>query len=459
MSSNFLIRRPTPASNDGSDVESKVFKVPAIPQRLQDQRSRSGSPLNPNGKRKLNFDDSDEEEDKETEELVIGFDAMGAQRWVGYLPSQNASSYSSPKSPFGINSAKESPKQSGPPIIPALPNRDWKAIARQRRGIIPDTGRAMVGADGSQGGLGTKDVINSGPQQSGLVVFKKRKIEEPEETPNKMETDIDDNLEQEDVPLTDEQRAVNALLHAAKQANDGTLADDVPIIAIPMISSGKAMTEAEVFRDDVKDLPDEPTKDDYDRMPVSQFGTALLMGMGWKPGQGAGKSGKGPTEAFVPKSRPALLGLGAKVDEAQFKQNVKASKRYIPIVAKERERNDEGSKGASTESSQRDTDRDLRRQRERSTSRERDSDRRDSRDYRGQSSSHRRDERRDDRYRDREDDGRSERRRDDSSRREDRRRDEYKGDDKRRDDDYHRNRDDRHSERSDDRRDSSRRRK
>ncbi|KAG8823945.1 hypothetical protein FRC19_002819 [Serendipita sp. 401] len=80
MSSNFLIRRPTPASNDGSDVESKVFKVPAIPQRLQDQRSRSGSPLNPNGKRKLNFDDSDEEEDKETEELVIGFDAMGAQR-------------------------------------------------------------------------------------------------------------------------------------------------------------------------------------------------------------------------------------------------------------------------------------------------------------------------------------------------------------------------------------------
>ncbi|KAG8866513.1 hypothetical protein FRC20_008286 [Serendipita sp. 405] len=434
MSSNFLIRRPTPASNDGSDVESKVFKVPAIPQRLQDQRSRSGSPLNPNGKRKLNFDDSDEEEDKETEELVIGFDAMGAQR------------------------AKESPKQSGPPIIPALPNRDWKAIARQRRGIIPDTGRAMVGADGSQGGLGTKDVINSGPQQSGLVVFKKRKIEEPEETPNKMETDIDDNLEQEDVPLTDEQRAVNALLHAAKQANDGTLADDVPIIAIPMISSGKAMTEAEVFRDDVKDLPDEPTKDDYDRMPVSQFGTALLMGMGWKPGQGAGKSGKGPTEAFVPKSRPALLGLGAKVDEAQFKQNVKASKRYIPIVAKERERNDEGSKSASTESSQRDTDRDLRRQRERSTSRERDSDRRDSRDYRGQSSSHRRDERRDDRYRDRED-GRSERRRDDSSRREDRRRDEYKGDDKRRDDDYHRNRDDRHSERSDDRRDSSRRRK
>lgn len=83
MSISFTVRRPTPTSNDSSDAE---FKVPTIPQRLlNDQTSRSSSPLNPNGKRTLAFDDSDEEHDEVTEELVVGFDQMGAQRWVSHL--------------------------------------------------------------------------------------------------------------------------------------------------------------------------------------------------------------------------------------------------------------------------------------------------------------------------------------------------------------------------------------
>lgn len=437
---NFLIRRPTPVSNESSDVDANGFKVPAVPQRLRDEKSsRAGSPLNPNGKRPLNFDDSDEEETDFTEELVVGFDAMGAQR------------------------ANDSLGKPGPLVIPALPNKDWKAIARKRKNYVPDEGRMKMGGDSSQGGLGTRDTINAGPQQSGLVVFKKRKIEDEdhkmEETEQHMEADADETLNPEDA-LTDEQRAVNALLNAAKRANDGEDVDALPLVAIPMMQSKNANrveAETKAFQQDTEDLPDEPDRAAYERMPVSQFGTALLMGMGWKPGQGASKSGKGPVEAKVPAMRPALLGLGAKPDDSvtasSSKGAPKPSKRYIPIVAKEREREGESSREGSRPRSDRERERDRERDR-----RDDDSDRRDSR---RRDDDRRRDERRDDRKDDRREDRRDDRRRDDRRRDDkysDRRDDKYSD---RREEKYSDRRDDKYGDRRDDRdrRDDSRRRR
>ena len=40
-------------------------------------------------------------------------------------------------------------------------------------------------------------------------------------------------------------------------------------------------------------LPLQSTLDDYDDMPISQFGSAMLKGMGWKPGQAIGLNKKG----------------------------------------------------------------------------------------------------------------------------------------------------------------------
>ena len=54
---------------------------------------------------------------------------------------------------------------------------------------------------------------------------------------------------------------------------------------------------------------------DYERVPVSQFGAALLRGMGWKEGTAASRKNKGPVEPYLPQSRPALLGIGAKEKE------------------------------------------------------------------------------------------------------------------------------------------------
>ena len=60
---------------------------------------------------------------------------------------------------------------------------------------------------------------------------------------------------------------------------------------------------------DLEQLPDEADEEQYEQVPVSQFGAALLRGMGWKEDQEAGSSvTKKPGEVMP---RPHRLGLGA----------------------------------------------------------------------------------------------------------------------------------------------------
>ena len=59
---------------------------------------------------------------------------------------------------------------------------------------------------------------------------------------------------------------------------------------------------------DLEQLPDEADEESYEHVPVSQFGAALLRGMGWKDEDSSHKGGKQPGEAMP---RPHRLGLGA----------------------------------------------------------------------------------------------------------------------------------------------------
>jgi len=231
-----------------------------------------------------------------------------------------------------------------------------------------------VGADGSQGGLGTRDTINSGPQQSGLImvapVTKRRKIDDEGEVEGKMEDKTEDEqplgLHEE---LTEDEKAVHAMLNAAKKTANGD-EDGPEMEAIPLLPSTdwrQTKTEAEAFQEDVITRPNSCTLQDYQRVPVEQFGLALLRGMGWKPGTGASRSGKGPTEAFAPSSRPALLGLGAKEREAiddgkkGHKKSTRPDMRYVPVVAREKEASERHSgsdRDRASERRNRDRDRD-----------------------------------------------------------------------------------------------------
>lgn len=58
---------------------------------------------------------------------------------------------------------------------------------------------------------------------------------------------------------------------------------------------------------------------DYDNVPVTEFGLAMLRGMGWEPGKGIGKKQK-VVEYREPELRPRGLGLGAGPDAIASKE-------------------------------------------------------------------------------------------------------------------------------------------
>ena len=331
---SFTVRRPSPVSRGGSsgaDSDGPSFKIPALPKHLRNGGSTPGSPLaqaesaTSSPKRSYDSVDSSDEEDGAHDELISGFDKFGVQRCVRLTqrlecdPQLTKDFYCS---------LREKPKPKGPLVIPALKNRDWRALAKKRKTAqmyVPESGRAAVtGVDGTVGGLGTRDTINSGPQAIGLQLKQKGLASEVGEV-DMQEAEV------EVKPLAEEsedQLALRALLASAAGEGNEDLAGRTAIIPV---------TEDEAFRQDVDELPDPSTLNDYTDMPVSEFGAAMLRGMGWA-GDGKGKKNVQP---WLPQSRPALLGIGAKEKEifddgSKKKFFGKPDKKYIPIVKKER---------------------------------------------------------------------------------------------------------------------------
>jgi G patch domain/KOW motif-containing protein len=69
--------------------------------------------------------------------------------------------------------------------------------------------------------------------------------------------------------------------------------------------------DQERFRYDVACRPDSTDLSGYERVPVEEFGKALLLGMGWKPGDPIGLNATKPVPVIEPKVRHHRLGLGA----------------------------------------------------------------------------------------------------------------------------------------------------
>ena len=407
---SFTIRRPSPATSSGADSDK-----PAIPRHLANDSSAPGSPLarsaNASPRPTYSELDSSDEDDNVNDEFVTGFDRFGVQRCVS-SDSQCRSDSQLTSAPFTYNLRKhEKKKPQGPLVIPALKDRDWRDIARKRKAInryVPASAKAETGADGSVGGLGTRDTINSGPQLSGIQLKRKRVQAEEDEALQATEESV---VRVEDEEETEDQKAMRAIL----ASTNGGVVQDVPIVdMIPQ----RPVSETEAYLQDVQDFPDESTLDDYARVPVSQFGAALLRGMGWKEGAPTSAKGRKHVEPWLPTARPALLGIGAKEQEVfddgsgKGKKNagkVRPEKRYVPLVKKEREgtasgqtsrrhsppsrresapASRRGSRSPSPRRRHRDTDRDSRRDDRRDYDRDRDrhtvrdGDRRERRDRR-----------------------------------------------------------------------------
>ncbi|GBE83840.1 Pre-mRNA-splicing factor spp2 [Sparassis crispa] len=339
---SFTIRRPTPVSRDessGGDSDSG-FKVPHLPRHLVSGGSTPGSPLarsapaspKHNSRKYTERDSSDEDEEIE-DELVTGFDSFGVQR---------------------LHEKRKEPQ--GPLVIPALKNKDWRELARKRKALyVPPSAQAETGADGSVGGFGTRDAINSGAQLSGLQMKKRVKLEDEamaveEAHETQVVAKVENEVKEEE---TEDQKAIRLLLARAR-SDDATGLDGPAIEAIPPPS------EDDAYRQDVVELPESASLEDYERIPVSQFGAALLRGMGWKEGTSASKKNKGLIEPWLPQARPALLGIGAKEREVfddgskgKKGRKGKPDKKYIPVVKRERQPGEGSGSGTGSGTSSR----------------------------------------------------------------------------------------------------------
>lgn len=354
---SFTVRRPSPISrpsSSGFESDESSFKVPALPRHLSSgavnsplARSGANSPQPKTQSRTYYERDSSDEEEEPTDELVTGFDQFGVQRCVSHLAASSArqtdSQLTSAHHHLSRHRLHERKKQEGPLVIAPLQNKDWRETARKRRTserFIPGAGNVGTGADGSVGGLGTRDSINSGPQHVGLQLSNKRvKLEHDASTMNVDSSPPTPSNELKQEETEDEnQRAIRALI-----AGDEDSGMELP--AIPVVLS-RTLSEAEALKQDVAELPDSADLNDYERVPVSQFGAAMLRGMGWTEDKAAsrnGKSAKGNVQPWLPEQRPALLGIGAKEREIlddgdpKKKKRGKQDLRYVPLVKKEKD--------------------------------------------------------------------------------------------------------------------------
>lgn len=247
------------------------------------------------------------------------------------------------KSAGGAIDERKEKEKTGPLSIAPQANRDWREKANQRKrqksGLPEGAGKRE---DLDQRMRDVEARVEASKPKFGLNVYQKDNAETVAADAVRVTSPADlARTEavalQADVeirPKTNDELAMDALLGIT--TTDKTL-------TIPAVS--ESMTEEDAYIHDASTAPAMATLDDYERVPVEQFGAALLRGMGWKDGEGIG-SQKGQKlskdSGKLPARRANLLGIGAK-EEAAVAQEIgawgkgargKEVKIYNPVILK-----------------------------------------------------------------------------------------------------------------------------
>jgi len=102
------------------------------------------------------------------------------------------------------------------------------------------------------------------------------------------------------------------------------------------------LAEAAKLREDLKTRPDESTLEDYDRVPVDQFGSYVLRNLGWSEGSAIGRTNAQVFEPVVLKRRAgSRRGLGATPTDDELPPH---SKRHKTEEEMRKERKEEKEK-------------------------------------------------------------------------------------------------------------------
>ena len=254
------------------------------------------------------------------------------------------------KTAGGAIDSSKTKAETGPLVISAQANRDWREKANQRK--RQKSGLPEGHGNSAELDARMKDVearVEASKPKFGLNTYKKEQTEDEETADTAMTTGDEDVGESVDAgkgapedngegasKKTDDELATDALL--GKTTKDTTLT---------IAASSEPMTESDAFSHDFRSAPAMASLDDYARVPVEQFGAALLRGMGWKEGEGIGsqKGKKLPKDSGkVPERRANLLGIGAKEDAAIAQEmgawgkaaKGKDAKIYNPLILRDK---------------------------------------------------------------------------------------------------------------------------
>ncbi|XP_040487652.1 G-patch domain and KOW motifs-containing protein [Ursus maritimus] len=133
-------------------------------------------------------------------------------------------------------------------------------------------------------------------------------------------------------------QAVKELIEDSKKSLEEKENSGVdPTLAIPMIQKGCIPNgEGADSEPRAETVPEEA---DYEAVPVEAYGLAMLRGMGWKPGEGIGRTFNQVVKPRVNSLRPKGLGLGANLNEVQAL--VSAGPHHLPKPDEEQEKDKE----------------------------------------------------------------------------------------------------------------------
>ncbi|KAJ6444746.1 pre-mRNA-splicing factor SPP2 [Purpureocillium lavendulum] len=258
-------------------------------------------------------------------------------------------------------------------VIARQPNRDWRAEMKAQR----QSKRPLPGKEDERQRNGAQHAETEPADQDkeikwGLTVKEKT-----------TSSDTDDRLRDDDAPQAPSQQDDTA----AKEPVPERTLDDEAMDALlgrttktpKTIINPTHMTEDDAYRRDADAAGAASTLEDYEAMPVEEFGAALLRGMGWNGEERAPK----PKEV---RRRANRLGLGAKElkedeDLGGWNQGGGAQKKKRPRLdeyRREESRRKEGRRGAHEDSYKRERERERDGHRDRD--RHRDSDRHRDRD-------------------------------------------------------------------------------
>ncbi|KAF9586008.1 hypothetical protein BGW38_010474 [Lunasporangiospora selenospora] len=164
-------------------------------------------------------------------------------------------------------------EEAKPLVIPKLANADWRNQALDRRRT------RLYKPDGEQEEPPEAQTGEPQELQFGFNQTKRVRTERNGESGSGGVPEVVQNqgTEIEETEETLEQAALRKIM--------GDAGDENTVELRKLVLQGQdnvAADEVENFQRNLEDLPDEATLEDYDNVPVEEFGAALLRGMGWK---------------------------------------------------------------------------------------------------------------------------------------------------------------------------------